>query len=102
MSICHIVATLQDETGIYMQSNMGRAPSKTVTAIILKDPRPERAGRAPDCEDSRAAEHTAYLQRLAGNDNAFGDRAGYGLTEMAAARLRLAPRRWTPAQGEAQ
>lgn len=78
-------------------------PAKAiVTARLLKDPPPERAGRAPDCEESREADRKAALRRLMGMDSTIDDRGGQVLEVMRAERERLAPRRWRPRQEAAE
>ena len=72
-------------------------PKAVVTALVLKDPPPARAGRAPDCEDSRLAERSAEVSKLLGREPRIDDRGGDNLKSILADAARLAPRRWRPA-----
>jgi hypothetical protein len=72
-----------------------RIPAREiVTSRILKDPSPERAGRAPDCEDSRRLEIADQVSRLLGRRVALEDIDDHSLEAAQAEIDRLAPRRW--------
>lgn len=73
-----------------------RTPGRLVTAKVLGDPAPGRAGKAPDCEDSRRAEQSREAYRLLGKEP---PQEGYGVMDLEAVKDRLdrlAPRRWKP------
>lgn len=79
-----------------------QAPKEVVTARLLGDPKPGRAGRAPDCEDSLRAEQSAEAYRLMGREPPA---EGYGVMDLEKVRsriARLAPRRWRPRQEAAE
>lgn len=79
-----------------------RLPGQVVTARILGDPRPDRAGRAPDCEESLKVERSLEAYRLLGKEPPEHDR--YGRLDLDEVRRRLdalAPRRYRPIFKEA-
>jgi hypothetical protein len=79
-----------------------RLPGKAVTQRLLGDPRPGRAGRAPDCEDSLRAERSAEAYRLMGQEP---PQDGYGVKDLDRVKARLEllkPRRWRPMKDAAE
>lgn len=68
-----------------------------MTGRVLGDPRPGRAGRAPDCEDSLRAERSEEAYRLLGKEPPSSDR--YAILDLDTVRNRvelLKPRRYRP------
>jgi hypothetical protein len=80
-----------------------RRPGVAVTARLLGDPKPGRAGRAPDCEDSRRSEESEQAYRLLGKEPPTHGR--YAVLSLDEARDRaeiLRPRRYRPAMQAAE
>jgi hypothetical protein len=69
---------------------------RRVTAAYLHDPKPERAGCAPDCEDSRRAADMEEAYRLLGKPVPPSGYNYVSLADVRAQRARLAPRRYVP------
>lgn len=74
-----------------------RRAGVAVTGRMLGDPKPTRAGQAPDCEDSRKVERSDEAYRLMGKEPPSSDR--YALLDLDEVRARaelLKPRRYRP------
>lgn len=75
-----------------------RTSGANVTSALMGDPPPWRAGRAPDCEDSRRDEALRELRRELGLADTGSERALLREAEkcmsLMADRERLAPRRY--------
>lgn len=91
---------LETATGFRPRRRTGadRAPAgRVVTGTVLGDPKPERAGRAPDCEESLRLERSKEAYRLLGKEPPGHD--DYGVLDLDEVRSRqelLKPRRWQP------
>lgn len=72
------------------------AATRTVTGAMLGDPKPGRAGRAPDCEDSRKRERSDEAYRLLGREPPENGYGSLDLDQVKTRLERLKPRRWTP------
>lgn len=74
-----------------------------MTGRLLGDPKPGRAGRAPDCEDSLKVERSEEAYRLLGKEPPGSDRyAVLDLDEVRSRLDRLRPRRWLPVKEAAE
>lgn len=75
-------------------------PRRVITGAYFGDPPPTRAGRAPECEESRRLELLEQMRRELGIDDSSHDRALLAQADEMARRLadreRLAPRRYLP------
>lgn len=89
------------ETLIHRNDNDRRPAKEIVTARYFRDPPPDRAGRAPDCEDSRLEAELEEVRQALGLGPTVSERALRAVAaEMKgklADRERLAPRRYRPA-----
>lgn len=73
-----------------------REARRVVTARLLGDPKPGRAGRAPDCEESLRRERSDEAYRLLGKEPPANNYAELDLERVKSDLDRLAPRRWRP------
>jgi hypothetical protein len=75
--------------------------SGVVTARYFGDPAQHRAGKAPDCEDSRQQEELEQVRKLLGLGEVVSERAlraaAAEMKNMLDDRDRLKPRRYRPA-----
>lgn len=86
-----------------VRTRADRQPAReTVTAKLMGDPPPDRAGRALDCEDSLRAERSAEAYRLLGREPPNDGYATLDLEQVRERIDRLAPRRWRPRKDAAE